>query len=463
MGDEDDFVMEDDDFAYEEEGPGEDVDLENSYYNAKAIKEDDPRLALEQFQSVIGRYFNREYQWRLDHWALALNLVLAKKWQYSPLDNFLWAKEGTLDFFFTGPPSLANLQAPLENTLEWRCVVIFVGFFPLGGGPRGRHQGRVGLQGAQADDQDPLPAGQSEWNDEKVPGTADVHEERRDAELLGKVHQRHPRLHVHVQQHGPAAGFLPDHSGFLKGAFFKGELTIWYFPTNKGLTSFSASFAEAKQWHRSFSSRLNPWLFNWSIDWLFDLYCVSYRWTFRLIGWLVDWLANTSRNIFHFSNSFNADRPSKTSIHSMNSCLNWLEIFLRNMIKLFSEYFWNMLNTDIFLLIDWLIIRIFDWLIDWLIDRLIIRIFDWLIDWLAADKSTCSFFMAVQIFVCSLEVSKNERLWHKTLMKLGKLYFERGEYQKCQKIIKQLRTYLFCHVSPVNKYSLPLPLLIFLC
>ena len=34
---------------------------------------------------------------------------------------------------------------------------------------------------------------------------------------------------------------------------------------------------------------------------------------------------------------------------------------------------------------------------------------------------------------------KNERLWHKTLMKLGKLYFERGEYVKCQKTIKQLR------------------------
>ncbi|XP_055349433.1 COP9 signalosome complex subunit 2-like [Paramacrobiotus metropolitanus] len=39
----------------------------------------------------------------------------------------------------------------------------------------------------------------------------------------------------------------------------------------------------------------------------------------------------------------------------------------------------------------------------------------------------------------ALKISKNERLWHKTLMKLGKLYFERGEYVKCQKIIKQLR------------------------
>ena len=46
-----------------------------------------------------------------------LNLVLAKKRQYSPLDKCFWppswAKEGTLDYFSTGPPSLANLQAPL--------------------------------------------------------------------------------------------------------------------------------------------------------------------------------------------------------------------------------------------------------------------------------------------------------------------------------------------------------------
>ena len=45
-----------------------------------------------------------------------------KKRQYSPLDKFFWplswAKEGTLDFFSTGPPSLANLQAPLEVTTE---------------------------------------------------------------------------------------------------------------------------------------------------------------------------------------------------------------------------------------------------------------------------------------------------------------------------------------------------------
>lgn len=39
----------------------------------------------------------------------------------------------------------------------------------------------------------------------------------------------------------------------------------------------------------------------------------------------------------------------------------------------------------------------------------------------------------------ALKISKNERLWHKTLMKLGKLYYERGEYVKCLKIIKQLR------------------------
>lgn len=38
---------------YSEESNSEpDVDLENQYYNSKALKEDDPRQALESFQKV---------------------------------------------------------------------------------------------------------------------------------------------------------------------------------------------------------------------------------------------------------------------------------------------------------------------------------------------------------------------------------------------------------------------------
>lgn len=38
---------------YSEESNSEpDVDLENQYYNSKALKEDDPRGALESFQRV---------------------------------------------------------------------------------------------------------------------------------------------------------------------------------------------------------------------------------------------------------------------------------------------------------------------------------------------------------------------------------------------------------------------------
>ena len=60
-------------------------------------------------------------QWRLDHWGQG---ALAPLWIWTsrrkgntpPLIEFLgpsWVKEGTLDFFSTVPPSLANLQAPL--------------------------------------------------------------------------------------------------------------------------------------------------------------------------------------------------------------------------------------------------------------------------------------------------------------------------------------------------------------
>ena len=36
-----------------------DVDLENQYYNSKALKDDDPRAALENFQkvAVLGLFF----------------------------------------------------------------------------------------------------------------------------------------------------------------------------------------------------------------------------------------------------------------------------------------------------------------------------------------------------------------------------------------------------------------------
>lgn len=38
----------------------------------------------------------------------------------------------------------------------------------------------------------------------------------------------------------------------------------------------------------------------------------------------------------------------------------------------------------------------------------------------------------------ALKEAKNDRLWFKTNTKLGKLYFDRGEYQKLQKIVRQL-------------------------
>ena len=53
MSDVDDFMGDDEeyDLEYSEESNSEpDVDLENQYYNSKALKEDDPKAALESFQ-----------------------------------------------------------------------------------------------------------------------------------------------------------------------------------------------------------------------------------------------------------------------------------------------------------------------------------------------------------------------------------------------------------------------------
>ncbi|KAI0223793.1 COP9 signalosome complex subunit 2 [Lamellibrachia satsuma] len=57
MSDEDDFMCDDDEeynLEYSEDSNSEpDVDLENQYYNSKALKEDDPCLALDSFQKVL--------------------------------------------------------------------------------------------------------------------------------------------------------------------------------------------------------------------------------------------------------------------------------------------------------------------------------------------------------------------------------------------------------------------------
>lgn len=48
----------------------------------------------------------------------------------------------------------------------------------------------------------------------------------------------------------------------------------------------------------------------------------------------------------------------------------------------------------------------------------------------------------------ALKDAKNDRLWFKTNTKLGKLYFDRNDFGKLQKILKQLHQ--SCQVSRSN-------------
>lgn len=50
----------------------------------------------------------------------------------------------------------------------------------------------------------------------------------------------------------------------------------------------------------------------------------------------------------------------------------------------------------------------------------------------------------------ALKDAKNDRLWFKTNSKLGKLYFDRGDYNKLARILKQLHQ--SCQVSEVRKW-----------
>lgn len=49
---------------YSEDSNSEpDVDLENQYYNSKALKEDDPKLALSSFQKVLDLEGGEKGEW----------------------------------------------------------------------------------------------------------------------------------------------------------------------------------------------------------------------------------------------------------------------------------------------------------------------------------------------------------------------------------------------------------------
>lgn len=62
----DDEFMEDEqyDLQYSEDSGSEpDVDLENQYYNSKALKVDDPRLALQNFRDVLRLQKDEKGEW----------------------------------------------------------------------------------------------------------------------------------------------------------------------------------------------------------------------------------------------------------------------------------------------------------------------------------------------------------------------------------------------------------------
>merc|ERR1712088_941127 len=62
----DDFMAEDEDYdlEYSEDSNSEpDVDLENQYYNSKALKEEDPKAALESFQRVLDLENAEKGEW----------------------------------------------------------------------------------------------------------------------------------------------------------------------------------------------------------------------------------------------------------------------------------------------------------------------------------------------------------------------------------------------------------------
>lgn len=72
-----------------------------------------------------------------------------------------------------------------------------------------------------------------------------------------------------------------------------------------------------------------------------------------------------------------------------------------------------------------------------------------------APPKTSAFFLQMELLqnfyettLDALKDAKNDRLWFKTNTKLGKLYFDRNDFTKLQKILKQLHQ--SCQVNPIK-------------
>lgn len=58
----------------------------------------------------------------------------------------------------------------------------------------------MGLQGAQANDQDQLQTAQLRANDVPIQTTAHLYQERRHTESLGEIDQLDSRLYIHIEE-----------------------------------------------------------------------------------------------------------------------------------------------------------------------------------------------------------------------------------------------------------------------
>ncbi|CAD5208260.1 unnamed protein product [Bursaphelenchus xylophilus] len=62
-----------------------------------------------------------------------------------------------------------------------------------------------------------------------------------------------------------------------------------------------------------------------------------------------------------------------------------------------------------------------------------------ILDYVSTSKKTELLQNFYQITLDALKDAKNDRLWFKTNIKLGKLYFDQKEYEKLERVLKQLR------------------------
>lgn len=104
---------------YSEDSNSEpDVDLENQYYNSKALKEDDPKAALQSFQKVLDLEGGEKGEWGFKALKQMIKINFKLVREHNRISIFDYAS-GTMVVFFSFQSNYKEMMARYKQLLTY--------------------------------------------------------------------------------------------------------------------------------------------------------------------------------------------------------------------------------------------------------------------------------------------------------------------------------------------------------